>query len=60
MNIWKVTEAVEGFPYTYTDLSIKIVANHPDQPYTTGLLIGLLVTVVTAVLLIVRLKRKAS
>lgn len=60
LNIWKVTEAVKGFPYTYTDLSIKIVANHPDQPYTTGLLIGLLVTVVTAVLLIVRLKRQAS
>ncbi len=60
LNIWKVTEAVKGFPYTYTDLSIKVVANHPDQPYTTGLLIGLLITMITAVLLIVRLKKKAS
>lgn len=54
LNTWKVTEAVNGFPYTYTDLSIKVVANHPDQPYTTGLLIGLIISVVSAVILLIR------
>ena len=44
LNTWKVTEAVKGFPYTYTDLSIKVVANHPDRPYTTALLAGLIIT----------------
>lgn len=57
LNSWKVTEAVKGFPYTYTDLSIKVVANHPDRPYTTGLLIGTAVTLLTAVFLIIRAKK---
>ena len=48
LNAWKVTEAVKGFPYTYTDLSIKVVANHPDPAYTRGLLIGLAVTIISA------------
>lgn len=52
LNTWKVTEAVKGFPYTYTDLSIKVVANHPDQPYTTGLLIGFIISVISAVVLL--------
>ena len=54
LNTWKVTEAVKGFPYTYTDLSIKVVANHPDRPYTTALLAGLIITLLTAVVLILR------
>ena len=57
LNIWKVTEAVKGFPYTYTDLSIKVVANHPDQPYTTGLLIGAVISILTAVFLLIRARR---
>ena len=47
LNVWKVTEAARGFPYTYTDLSIKVVANHPDPAYTNGLLIGLTITIVS-------------
>ena len=57
LNVWKVTEAVKGFPYTYTDLSIKVVANHPDRPYTTGLLIGLIITLLTGAFLIFRAVR---
>ena len=60
LSAWKVTEAVRAFPYTFTDLSIKTVANHPDEPYTNGLLIGLAVTVITAVLLLVRVYRAAN
>ena len=59
LNIWKVTEAFKGFPYTHTDLSIKTVANHPDAPYTTGLLIGLIITVLSAVVILYRAKRSA-
>ncbi|MBQ4511446.1 MAG: hypothetical protein II969_00530 [Anaerolineaceae bacterium] len=58
-NTWKVTEAVKGFPYTYTDLSIKVVANHLDQPYTTGLLIGSVISILTAAFLLIR-ARKAN
>ena len=57
LDRWKVTEAVKGFPYTYTDLSIKTVANHPDRPYTTGLLIGAVVTVLSGILILLRAKK---
>jgi hypothetical protein len=57
LDTWKVTEAVKGFPYTYTDLSIKVVANHPDKPYTTGLLIGTIISVISAVLILFRANR---
>lgn len=57
LNVWKVTEAVRGFPYTYTDLSIKVVANHPDKPYVTGLLAGFLITLLTAVYILFRMKK---
>lgn len=60
MNTWKVTESVKSFPYTYTDLSIKVVANHEDPVYTTGLLIGFCVTVVSGVLLVVLAKREKA
>lgn len=52
LNIWKVTEAFQAFPYTRTDLTIKTVANHPDQPYTTGLLIGAVVSLISAAIII--------
>ena len=54
LNTWKVTEAFQAFPYTHTDLTIKIVANHPDQPYTTGLLIGAAVSIISGILIIFR------
>ena len=57
LDRWKVTEAVKGFPYTYTDLSIKTVANHPDRPYTTGLLIGAVVIVLSGILILLRAKK---
>ena len=47
LRSWKVTEAVKAFPYTFTDLSIKTVANHPDPEYTTGLWIGLAVSILS-------------
>ena len=59
LQAWRVMEAVKSFPYTYTDLSLKTVANHPDRPYTTGLLIGFAVTAATAVLLILRAKKSS-
>lgn len=58
LNTWKVTEAVKYFPYTYTDLSIKTVANHPDQPYTTGLLIGAIISTISGILIVFRAWKK--
>lgn len=60
LNTWKVTETVKGFPYTYTDLSIKTVANHPDQTYTTGLLIGAAVSIISAAFLLFRVYREEN
>ncbi len=60
ISVWKVTEAVKGFPYTYTDLSIKTVANHPDRPYTTGLLAGLIITILSAAVILYRAKKKKT
>ncbi len=59
LDTWKVTEAVKGFPYTYTDLSLKTVANHPDPQYTTGLLIGLVITLLSAAVILYRAKKSA-
>ena len=60
LDAWQVTKAAAAFPYTYTDLSIKTVANHPDTPYTTGLIVGLAVTVVSGVVLIWRARREGN
>ena len=59
LNTWKVTDAFKAFPYTHTDLTIKTVANHPDQPYTTGLLIGTIITILTVIVLIFRVIRES-
>ena len=59
LETWKVSSAVNAFPYTRTDLSIKIVSNHPDPTYTTGLIVGCVITVCMAVLLIFLSRKKA-
>jgi hypothetical protein len=35
---------VKAFPYTYTNLAIKVVSNHDDPLYTNGLIIGALIS----------------
>ncbi len=59
LSVWQVTNAFQSFPYTYTDLSIKTVNNHADPQYTSGLLIGLSVTVLTALVLLLLVWREA-
>ncbi len=44
LNTWKVLNSVNAFPYTYTNLAIKVVSNHDDPLYTNGLLIGALLS----------------
>lgn len=51
LTTWRVTESVKAFPYTFTDLGQKVVANHPDPAYTNTLLIGLAITLITSILL---------
>ena len=51
LETWKVMNSVHAFPYTYTDLAIKTVSNHPDPVYTNGLLAGLAITTLSAITL---------
>lgn len=48
---WRVTSAFKAFPYTRTDLTIKVVANHADPPYTTALLIGASISLLTVIIM---------
>jgi hypothetical protein len=52
LETWKVMNSVSAFPYTYTDLAVKTVSNHPDPVYTNGLLAGLAITVLSSVVLL--------
>jgi hypothetical protein len=50
---WRVTNMGKVFSPQPLDLSLYYVANHPDPPYITVLIIGLVITVVTLGFLIV-------
>lgn len=54
MRAWRGTTAVNAFPYTPVDLSIKVVGNHPDAPYIQMITIGALISLATAIYLINR------
>ena len=58
LESWKVLNAFSAFPYTYTDLAIKTVNNHPDPEYTQGLLIGLIISVLSGIILLVLVRRE--
>ncbi len=60
IETWKVTAAAKAFPFTYTDLSLKLVSNHPDPVYTNGLLAGLAITSISAVVLVALCVREAK
>ena len=60
LSAWKVTEAARALPKIYTDLSLKVVANHADPQYTTGLWIGLVISCLSAAVLLFRAKRAAD
>src|SRR3990172_2570764 len=49
---WRVTNMGKVFGPQPLDLSLYYVANHPDPPYITALIVGLVVTVVTLVFLL--------
>ncbi len=57
LNAWKVTESAEAFPKITVDLSLKTVANHPDRPYTLGLTVGLLITLLSAAVILYRAEK---
>jgi hypothetical protein len=59
LKVWQVTNAVSAFPLAKVDLSIKVVANHPDAPYTTALAVGAGVTLLTLVFLVVQWVRSS-
>lgn len=60
LNTWKVTEAAKVYPKMNVDLALKTVANHPDKPYTTGLVIGAAITVLSGILILLRAKKSRS
>lgn len=54
LRFWRVTTAVNAFPFTAVDLSIKVPANHPDAPYVQLIAIGALISLATGIFLINR------
>ncbi len=50
---WRVTNMGKVFSPQPLDLSLYYVANHPDPPYITALIVGLVITLVTFLFLIV-------
>jgi hypothetical protein len=52
-KVWKVTNMGKVFRTHPLDLSLYYVANHPDPPYITAIVVGLIVTLVTLVFLVV-------
>ncbi|MEA4907778.1 MAG: hypothetical protein GYA17_07060 [Chloroflexi bacterium] len=49
---WQVTNAVMAFPVTPVDLSIKVVANHPDPPYIALISAGAAISLASLVVLL--------
>lgn len=60
LKLWRVNVAAEYFPVTPVDLAIKVVSNHTDAVYTDLLLVGLGITLTTAVLLMAGAVRKSK
>ncbi len=60
LNAWKVTEAAKVYPKMEVDLALKTVANHPDSQYTTGLLIGAVISVLSGLLILIRAKKSRA
>ncbi|MHC1782094.1 MAG: hypothetical protein AB9891_04910 [Anaerolineaceae bacterium] len=52
LKLWRVNVAYEAFPKTPVDLAIKVVSNHSDPTYSTFLIIGSVVSVITLVSLL--------
>jgi hypothetical protein len=57
---WRVTNMGKVFPPQPLDLSLYYVANHPDAPYITALVVGLIITLLTLVFLTVMSLRERS
>lgn len=59
-KVWQVTNAVSAFDVARVDLSIKVVANHPDPIYFTLLGVGATVTILTLLGLIYLWRREGK
>lgn len=62
LKLWRVNVAAEAFPVTPVDLTLKVVANHPDPAYTSLLAAGAAVSLLAALALLWlawRARRKA-
>ncbi len=57
---WRVTTAVQAFPITPVDLSIKVVGDHPDAPYFWMIAIGAAITAITGFSLLVLARRQPT
>lgn len=51
-KVWQVTNAFPAFDIAEVDLTIKVVANHPDPPYITMLSIGAIISLLTLIFLL--------
>ncbi len=51
IRLWRIEYAKNAFPVTPVDLSIKVVANHPDPPYIAVLVIGAVISLAALIFL---------
>ena len=58
LKFWQVANAIQFFPVTPVDLSIKIVANHPDPQYINMLILGGCVSSLTLAFLLIMVLRE--
>jgi len=54
--LWRIENIFPHFPFTPVDKSIKLIANHPDPTYTTWLLIGFVITILSFIVIIILTK----
>jgi hypothetical protein len=48
---WRVSEAGLAFPFSYSNLSLKTVANHPDPIYFTVLIVGASLSILSMIII---------
>jgi len=51
IRLWRIEYAKNAFPVSPVDLSIKVVANHPDPPYFAVLVIGAVISLAALIFL---------
>ncbi|MBI9049866.1 MAG: hypothetical protein JEZ00_10625 [Anaerolineaceae bacterium] len=58
LKVWEVSKTYLAFPNTPVDLTIKVVANHPDPAYTNSLIAGTVLSIAGMLTLLILVLRE--